>query len=363
MTTLGNPRLRTLEIDGKEAAFTPGESVLVVARRCGLQIPTLCDDPRLEAFGSCRLCVVEVQGQRLPVASCTTKAEPGMVVATRTPALEKHRKTILELVASENPPDDHVDPLRGACAQELTQLLDRYAARTRRFAGARSGKSRLDDGNPFILRDYDRCIACWRCVRVCAEREGDHAIAAHGRGFAAKVAAPFDGLLTDSDCTFCGQCVQTCPTGALADRKALAHAHRPEPIQATASVCSYCGVGCSLEILSKGETIVGVRPGRDGKANRGALCIKGQFAFDWVQHPERLKAPMIRASDGKLQAVSWDTALDAAAAGFKRALEAHGASSIFAIASGRAPSEAAYSVQKFIRAGFGTHHVDHCQRA
>ena len=200
----------TLTIDGAEVAFTEGETLYEVAQRARRSIPTLCYDPRLEPFGSCRLCVVQVEGVRNPVASCTTPATAGMVVYTSTEAIEHHRTTLLELVVSENRQVD-VDPLRGYASQELTTLADHYQARTGRFAGAQSGTSHSEDDNPFILRDYDLCISCNRCVRVCAEREGDYAIAAGGRGFQKQITTEFDSILKDSSCTFCGQCVQTCP--------------------------------------------------------------------------------------------------------------------------------------------------------
>jgi predicted molibdopterin-dependent oxidoreductase YjgC len=352
----------TLILDGQEISFSEGETLYEVARRHGREIPTLCYDPRLEPFGACRLCVVEVEGQRNPVASCTAKAVAGMVVRTRTQALEKHRKTLLEMVVSENRQLE-VNPLRGYASQELKTLVDRYGARTGRFQGETSGTSHPMDDNPFILRDYDLCISCNRCVRVCAEQEGDHAIAAMGRGFHKQIATEFNGLLRDSSCTFCGQCVQTCPTGALADKKALRAADLPGPIEKTRSICPYCGVGCSVDILTKGEKLVGIHPAMDGPANQGALCVKGQFAFDFVQHRDRLKKPLVRLADGQLHETDWDTALDRAAEGFRRACQQYGRHSIYGIASGRTPSEANYVMQKFIRRGYGTHYIDNCSRA
>ena len=215
----------TLTLDGEEITFTPGETVYEVATRTGRAVPTLCYDPRLEAFGSCRLCVVEVAGQRVPVASCTTQATDGMEVTTASANIEGLRRTLLELVVSENR-EVTVEPLRGHASQELATLVERYDAGRGRFDGAQSGRSRPDDGNPFILRDYDLCISCYRCVRVCAEQEGDYAISVANRGFATQITVEFGGHLRDSACTFCGQCVQTCPTGALADRKALRFAEQ-----------------------------------------------------------------------------------------------------------------------------------------
>jgi formate dehydrogenase major subunit len=183
------------------------------------------------------------------------------------------------------------------------------------------------------------------------------------RGFETQIITEFGNDLRDSSCTFCGQCVQTCPTGALADKKALRAEDQPGEIAKTRTICPYCGVGCSVDILTKNEKIVGVQPAMDGPANEGALCIKGQFAFDFVQHQDRLKKPLIRRDDGELHECEWDEALDFAAAGFKAVREEHDRRAVYGIASGRAPHEAAYTMQKFIRAGFGTNQIDNCSRA
>lgn len=210
----------TIQLDGETVNFATGETIYEIASRADKFIPTLCYDPRLQPFGACRLCVVELKGSKNPVASCTLKATPNMEVTTTSERIEKFRKTLLELVTSENP-TIAVSPLRSYASQELSLLVERYAADTQRFAGEHSGHSRLDDKNPFLLRDYDLCISCYRCVRVCAEQEGDYAISVMNRGFHTQITTEFNGILKDSACTFCGQCVQTCPTGALGDKKAL----------------------------------------------------------------------------------------------------------------------------------------------
>ena len=210
----------TITLDGQPVAFDPGETIYEIAQRQGTFVPTLCYDPRLKPFGACRLCVVELKTSKNPVASCTTQATPGMEITISSERVETFRKTLLEMLVSENRELD-VSPLRSIASQELALLVDRYAARTGRFQGAQSGQSRLDDKNPFLLRDYDLCISCYRCVRVCAEQEGDYAISVMNRGFHTQITTEFNGQLRDSACTFCGQCVQTCPTGALGDKKAL----------------------------------------------------------------------------------------------------------------------------------------------
>jgi len=356
---------QTLTLDGEAVEFTPGESLYVISQRHAKQVPTLCYDERLEAFGACRMCVVEVEGIRNPVASCTTEARAGMVVRTNTESLESQRKILMEMVVSENPAsdcDEGVSPLRGFASQELSTLAERYDVDSTRFHGGLSGHSRLDDTNPMILRDYDRCISCYRCVRVCDEQEGDYAISIANRGFQTRITTEFGGLLADSACTFCGQCVQTCPTGALADKLALPHATSPGKASKTRTICPYCGVGCSVDILTKNDTIVGVQPAMDGPANEGALCVKGQFAWDWVQHPDRLSKPMVR-KNGRLTEVEWDEALDRAAEGFRAVADRHGRHALYHIASGRAPHESAYSMQKYARVVWGTNNIDNCSRA
>ena len=351
-----------ITLDGEQVPVRRGETVYEGSERHRKEIPTLCYDPRLESFGACRLCIVEVEGARNPVASCTTRAEPGMRITTRSARLDMHRRVLMEMVASENR-DLDVDPLSGYASGEMATLLDRYEARTGRFSGRRSGTSRPDDDNPFILRDYDNCISCYRCVRVCAEQEGDYAISIMNRGFETQITTEFGGLLKDSACTFCGQCIQTCPTGALGDLKALANANVAGETEKTRTVCTYCGVGCSVDVMTRDDKIVGVLPAMDGPANKGALCVKGQFAFDFVSHPDRLSQPLVRGEDGELHATDWDTALDRAATGFKTTAETHGRHSIYGSAAGRAPHEAAYMMQRFIRGGFGTNQIDNCSRA
>jgi formate dehydrogenase alpha subunit len=352
----------TLHLDGEDVPFSPGETIFQVAERHRREIPTLCYDDRLEPFGGCRLCIVELEGSKNPVASCTTRAEPGMRVKTKTGALEMHRRVLLEMVASEQR-DVDVDELSGYASQELRTLVDRYDARSGRFVGRRSGRSRPDDPNPFILRDYENCISCYRCVRVCAEQEGDYAISVKNRGFDTQITVEFDGILKDSACTFCGQCVQTCPTGALADLKALANKNVPGETETTRTICPYCGVGCSVDVMTRGDRVVGVLPAMDGPANEGALCVKGQFAFDFVHHPDRMTTPLVRDDHGQLVPASWGEALDKAAAGLLAAVNEHGRHSLYAVASGRAPSEAAYTMQKLVRAGLGTSYIDNCSRA
>jgi len=364
MKNKNNDRMKklTLHLDGEEIGFNPGETLYEVAERRGIDIPTLCYDSRLDPFGGCRMCIVEVEGSRNPVASCTAKATSGMRVKTAGGRLDMHRRVLLEMVTSENREID-VDPLSGYASQELKVLTEKYDARSGRFGGKQSGKSFEEDPNPFIKRDYDNCISCYRCVRVCAEQEGDYAISVINRGFDTKISTEFDGLLNDSACTFCGQCVQTCPTGALADLKALANREVPGETKKTRTVCTYCGVGCSIDVLSREDKVIGVLPAMDGPANNGALCVKGQFAYDFVGHRDRLTTPLVKNDKGHLEPASWEDALNRAAKGLSDVVEEHGRHSLYAVASGRAPNEVAYVMQKFVRAGLGTNYIDNCSRA
>lgn len=346
-------------IDGVKCEFTPGETVLNVAKRNWKFIPTLCWDKRLDPMGSCRLCVVQVKGRPLPAASCTLKAEPGMEITTATSDIDFYRKTLLEMVLSEIP-DGECPRCRDIGKCELHMLTEHYSVSRKRFVGKQSHVS-VDDTNPFLLRDYDRCISCYRCVRICGEIEADFAITAAGRGFETRIATPFDKGLMDSTCTLCGQCIYTCPTGALADKKMRGQGTNGKSIAKTKTICPYCGTGCQIFLHVKEDKIVGVTPDYDGPANEGALCVKGQFGFDFVQSPDRLKTPLI-SENGRLREATWDEALTKVAAEFTRIKNQYGPNSFYGIASGRAINEADYLLQKFMRTVIGTNNVDNCSR-
>lgn len=340
--------MNRLRIDGREIEARPGENVLDAARRAGAFVPTLCWDSRLEPGGHCRLCVVSIRGRRQPVASCTTPAEEGMEIETSTEEIRALQRGLLEMVLSENPAPP--DP-----GTELHALAARLGAARGRFAGRTSGRS-IDDSNPFLLRDYDKCISCYRCTRICDEVQGDHAIAPAGRGFETRIATPFDRGLLESPCTLCGQCIHTCPTGALADKKMIGAGATRQ----TRTTCGYCGVGCGVVLHCKDGRVVGATPDFEAPASRGALCVKGQFGLDFASSPNRLTRPLIREGHGFREA-SWDEALDLVALrlrGFQGTPD-----SFYAIASGRGTNEAAYLLQKFARTVMGTNQVDNCARA
>lgn len=348
----------TAFVDGHSVSLLPGETILKAAGRAGIKIPTLCYDPRLSPSASCRLCLVKIKGRRLPVASCAHELEPGMEVVANHPDLQNWRKNLLALVLSEISGGECVKCAElGPC--ELHRLAKEYGVRGDDLKGAASG-AKFDDPNPFILRDYSKCIYCYRCTRVCGEVEQAHAIVPAARGFATRIATPFDGGLLESPCTFCGQCIQTCPTGALMDKKMLGKA-RADEVTKVRSVCPFCGTGCGINLhVARGE-VIGVTPDWTAPANDGSLCVKGQFGTDFIHSPDRLTTPLIRR-DGKLVESSWEEAYDLIVDKFTRIKKESGADAFAFWSSSRGTSESNYLMQKFARAVIGTNNIDNCAR-
>lgn len=344
-------------IDGRSLDYVPGESIVAAAKRIGIAIPTLCYDPRVEPSATCRLCLVKVKGRRLPVAACAHALEPEMEVTSEDPDLESWRRTILALVLSENPATEC-----RRCAElgpcELHALAKKLAVNPV-FQGAASGRFK-EDSNPFIRRDYEQCIYCYRCTRVCAELEQAHAIAPAGRGFKSRIATFFDGGLLESSCTFCGQCVQTCPTGALMDKKMLGKARASEATKVR-TVCPFCGTGCGIELHVARGRVIGVTPDWSAPVNQGSLCVKGQFGTDFIHSPERLTTPLIRRN-GKLTEATWDEAYGLIVGKFQQIKDESGPGAFAFWSSSRGTSESNYLMQKFARAVIGTNNIDNCAR-
>jgi len=344
-------------IDGKAVVPIEGESILQAARNAGIDITTLCYDSRVEPSASCRLCLVKVKGRGLPVASCAQEIRPGMEIITRDSELESWRKAILGLVLSENPAGECRKCSEiGPC--ELHKLAKEYGV-DGHFPGATSGQI-LDDPNPFIVRDYGQCIYCYRCTRVCGELEQAHAIVPMGRGFRTGIATAFDGGLLDSPCTFCGQCIQTCPTGALMDKKMLGKA-RAEEVNKVRTICPFCGTGCGINLHVAGGKVIDVTPDWKAAVNQGSLCIKGQFGMDFVHSPDRLTRPLIR-KDGSFTEAPWEEAYDLIAGKFRKIKEESGPDAFAFFSSARSTSESNYLMQKFARAVVGTNNIDNCAR-
>lgn len=362
---------KTLTLDGKVCTFKDGETVLEAAWHAGIAIPNLCFDPRLKPMGSCRLCVVKVEGMGKLPTSCNLPAREGMKVTTEDAELYSLRKALLQLVSFEGPETCEKCDAYGPC--ELHQLTQRYGIKT--HTGKTSGKKRDDDTNAFLARDYSKCIMCYRCVRICDEIEGDNAIQAGGRGFTANILSGFDEGLLQSSCTMCGQCIHTCPTGALMDKKILSHiAPHPkekllcEETTVTRTTCPYCGTGCQINLHAKDNQVVGVTPVMEGPTNEGALCVKGQFGWDFIASKDRLTKPLIREDGcsknepGRFREASWDEALGLIAERFNAIKKEHGPDALNGFSSARTTNEANYLFQKLFRAGIGTNNIDNCSR-
>ena len=344
-----------LTIDGKELAVAAGSTVLEAARGAGIDIPTLCHDPRIKPFGACRLCIVEIAGMAKPVSSCTTPVGEGMVVRTISEKLYRLRRTTVELLLSDHPNDCMTCIGTGDC--KLQELAYLYGLRDNRFAGAMRDHNRVD-ANPFITREQNKCVMCGLCVRVCEEVQGVGAIGYADRGFEAKVIPPFG---EDLDCEFCGQCVAVCPTGALSARL-WSGKPRTGGFTQTKTVCTFCGCGCNLTLRSQGDQVFRVDSDPETH-NRGWLCVKGRFGYDFINSPERLKTPMIRREKGgSFEPVGWPEALDYIAERFSRIKADHGPDAIAGLCSARCTNEENYLFQKLLRVGIGTNNVDHCAR-
>ncbi len=343
----------TLMIDGKYIEVPEGTTILQAAREADIYIPTLCDDPRLEPYGACRLCLVQIKGMPRPVTACTTPVSEGMEVQTSTEQIERIRKTIVELLLSDHPNDCMVCEKAGDCT--LQELAYFYNLRENRFWGERRQYNK-QDANPFIERDMEKCVLCGKCVRVCEEVQGVAAIDIAYRGFKAKVCPPFEH---DLNCEFCGQCVSVCPTGALIGKQSLGKG-RQKDIRRIDTICPYCGCGCNITLHVSRNEIIRVTSEPD-TLNEGWLCVKGRFGFRFVNSPDRLTKPLIKR-DGRFEEVSWDVALEYVAERLKRIKKEHGADAIAGLSSARCTNEENYLFQKFMRAAIGTNNVDHCAR-
>lgn len=351
----------TCTIDGRAVTVPAGTTVMRAAALTGGSIPKLCATDNLKQFGSCRLCLVEIDGMRGTPASCTTPVMQGMAVHTQTPRLEKLRRGVMELYISDHPLDCLTCSANNDC--ELQDQAAAVGLRDVRFGyeGDNHLGAEADTSNPYFDFDPSKCIVCSRCVRACDEVQGTFALTIDGRGFGSKVSA---GLASDtylsSECVSCGACVQACPTATLQE-KAVKQIGKPE--RTVVTTCAYCGVGCTFRAEMRGEQVVRMVPWKDGKANRGHSCVKGRFAWGYAQHQERVLKPMIRkAITDPWQEVSWDEALAYAAGEVNRIRDAYGRNALGGITSSRCTNEETFLVQKLIRAGFGTNNVDTCAR-
>jgi formate dehydrogenase major subunit len=358
----------SLHIDGFAVNVPQGTSLMRAAVQAGIHVPKLCATDSLEPFGSCRLCLVEVEGRKGYPASCTTPAEAGMVVHTQTPRLQGLRQGVMELYISDHPLDCLTCSANGDCElQDMAGVVGlrnvRYGTSGQEVAGvtgAHHGGSSKDESNPYFSYDPAKCIVCNRCVRACEETQGTFALTISGRGFESRVTAGQGEAFMDSDCVSCGACVQACPTATLQEKSITVHGQAEHSIITT---CAYCGVGCGFKAEMKGNTVVRMVPWKDGQANEGHSCVKGRFAWGYATHADRITTPMVRERiTDPWREVSWDEAMSFAAARFQRIQAEHGADAVGGITSSRCTNEETYLVQKLVRAAFGTNNVDTCAR-
>ncbi len=354
------PATVQVTIDGQSVAVPEGTSVMRAAALAGVQVPKLCATDSLDPFGSCRLCLVEIDGRKGTPASCTTPCAPGMQVTTQSPKLERLRRGVMELYISDHPLDCLTCAANGDC--ELQDMAGAVGLRDVRYGYAGDNHLGLpkDTSNPYFTFDTSKCIVCSRCVRACEEVQGTFALTIAGRGFDSRVNAGAGGSFFDSECVSCGACVQACPTATLTENTVI---ELGQPRRSVITTCAYCGVGCSFKAELQGEQVVRMTPYKNGGANEGHSCVKGRFAWGYASHPDRVLEPMIRESiDDEWRVVSWDEAISYTAARLQDIQARHGAGSIGGITSSRCTNEEVFVVQKMVRTAFGNNNVDTCAR-
>jgi predicted molibdopterin-dependent oxidoreductase YjgC len=355
--------MNRLQFDGETASFAAGETLLDVARRLGREIPTLCHDPRLAPTGACRICLVEVEGSRRLLPACATAAAEDQVVTSENARIARHRSSLMALYLTDQPAA--ADVARGHDA--VFELADHLAAPRDWGRMEPLRASRPDDRNPYIDFDASQCILCGRCTRYCDEIEGVSAITLAARG-AHTTISTVDGLsLLDTTCELCGGCIDTCPTGAMTEKQSLlALASGPE-LSTVRTTCNFCGVGCQIDLqvdragnAGRGRVVKVTSPEPGTTTNDGNLCVKGRFATEFIDHPDRLTSPLIRDADGALREAGWDEALAFAARGLLRVAEKHGPDALGFVSSSRCTMEENYLVQKLARVVFHTNNVHQC---
>jgi formate dehydrogenase major subunit len=362
---LGTParvsdQLVRLTIDGQEVEVPAGTSVMRAAIDAGVSVPKLCATDSLEPFGSCRLCLVEIEGRKGLPASCTTPCEAGMTVRTQSPQLQQVRRGVMELYLSDYPPEALTAPTSADSEMHAMAVSVGVGEVRYGFQGANHLGDAKDESNPYFAYDPAKCIVCNRCVRACEETQGTFALTISGRGFASRVSPGMDEPFMESECVSCGACVQACPTTALQEKSVISLGM---PTKRVTTTCAYCGVGCGFQAEVRDQQVIRMTPWKEGKANEGHSCVKGRFAWGYATHRDRITKPMIRQSiSDPWTEVSWGEAIAYAASEFKRLQATHGRDSVGGITSSRCTNEETYLVQKLVRAAFGNNNVDTCAR-
>jgi predicted molibdopterin-dependent oxidoreductase YjgC len=370
-------------IDGDSYSFQPGETLLEIADRNGITIPTLCHDPRLDPAGACRSCLVEIKGQRRLLPSCATKATEGVEFHTDNERVKKHRKTLFSLYLTDHPAEDDEKGQHRGAPNKLAGAAKKFGAEDwGKLANLRDeiAGDRGFDRNPYIQFDSDLCIVCAKCTRYCDEVEAVSAITLAGRGSETSIATPDSRSLLDTTCEMCGGCVDVCPTGAMGEKKPKTNKMPLErELSKVRTTCNYCGVGCQFDFNvdpngrdGLGEIVKVTSPsatpnasmalpaGFTGVSSDGNLCVKGRFGYDFIHHEERLSTPLVRGADGDLHPATWDEAFDAAAAGLAKVAEKHGVDALAFVSSSRCTIEENYLMQKISRAVYGTNNIHQC---
>jgi len=363
-----------ITINSRKIQAQAGQTVYEAAHGAGIEIPVLCHHPALPPEGACRVCLVEIEKQRTLQPACTFPVTEGMVVHTHSPKVMEARKFVLELLVSDHPLDCMTCDATGQCL--LQDLAYEYGVTGDRYRGFQH-KYEVNDPNPFIQVDRNKCILCRRCVRACNTINGVEAVGLALRGFNAHISFGADSIMQDSPCEFCGSCVAVCPTGALMPKMSRGLG-RAWQVKRVVTTCSYCGVGCQLALLVRDNKIVGVESAWEGAANHGWLCVKGRFGYDYVNHPDRLTKPRVRkylledegrsalrAKDegrGEWVEVEWDVALDITAKKLRETRDTFGGDSVGILTSAKCTNEENYLMNKFARQVMGTNNIDHCAR-
>lgn len=347
-----------LLIDGQAIEVSQGTTILQACEQLGIEIPTLCYIKQLVPSGACRMCLVEVKGARTLQVACAVQCTEGMEVTTMNDRVYAARRLMLELMLSHHNKDCFSCPANGEC--KLSNYCLQYGIEESRFSNIEKHPAPKDCTSEFFNYDPSKCILCRRCVRTCQERQCNNTLAVQFRGYNTIVTIPFKTTFKESTCVSCGNCVSACPTGALT-------AKQPEPFRAwevtkTRTTCAYCGVGCQINLLVKNGKVIGVEPA-DGPSNQNLLCVKGKFAYNFINHSARLKKPLIRKEKGaELTEVEWDEALDFMVSKMTAIKAESGGSAFAGFSSARCTNEDNYLFMKMMRTVLGSNSVDHCAR-